>query len=132
MQIGQVTDSLIRPFRVRRMQRFMQAFSPSSGDRILDVGGTLFNWQLIDCTSQIDLLNLEVPRTTQLPSNVRCIVGDGTDLKIPDGSYDIVFSNSVIEHVGSPQAQAAFASEVRRVGPTLWLQTPARSFPFEP
>jgi len=132
MQIGQVTNFLMRPFRVRRMQRFAQAFSPSTQDRILDVGGSLFNWQLINCTSQIDLLNLEAPPTAQLPGNVRYIVGDGTDLKIPDGSYDIVFSNSVIEHVGSPQAQAAFANELRRVGRKLWLQTPARSFPVEP
>jgi len=39
---------------------------------------------------------------------------------------------STIEHVHSLDRQRAFASEVRRVGRGLWLQTPARSFPFEP
>jgi hypothetical protein len=39
---------------------------------------------------------------------------------------------TVIEHVGTPDAQRAFAEELRRVGRQLWVQTPARSFFFEP
>ncbi|NIM61889.1 MAG: hypothetical protein GTO30_09600, partial [Acidobacteria bacterium] len=42
------------------------------------------------------------------------------------------FSNSLIEHLGSRDRQAAFASEIRRVARGLWVQTPARCFPFEP
>ena len=36
-----------------------------------------------------------------------------------DGAFDIVFSNSVIEHVGDAASQARFAREVMRVGRAL-------------
>ena len=52
--------------------------------------------------------------------------------EVEGNEYDIVFSNSVIEHVGEWQDQQAFAREVRRVGGKLWVQTPARECPFEP
>ena len=49
-----------------------------------------------------------------------------------DGSFDVCFSNSTIEHVGSRSDQERFAAEVRRVGRGVYVQTPARSFPVEP
>jgi hypothetical protein len=51
---------------------------------------------------------------------------------MPDKSYDIGFSNSVIEHVGSWEQQRQFASEIRRVAKSLWVQTPAYECPIEP
>ena len=51
---------------------------------------------------------------------------------MPDKSYDIGFSNSVIEHVGSWERQRQFASELRRVARDLWVQTPAYECPLEP
>ena len=59
------------------------------------------------------------------------VKGDATKLPFAEHSFDIVFSNSVIEHVGTWKEQQAFALEVRRVGQKLWIQTPARSFPIE-
>lgn len=48
----------------------------------------------------ITLLNL-YPVQTKYP-NFTSVVGDGTDLKqFGDGEFDVVFSNSVIEHVGT-------------------------------
>lgn len=52
--------------------------------------------------------------------------------EISNNKYDVVFSNSVIEHVGSWSDEEAFAREVRRVGKDLWVQTPARECPVEP
>lgn len=49
-----------------------------------------------------------------------------------DKSYDIGFSNSVIEHVGSWERQQRFAQELRRVAKALWIQTPAYECPIEP
>jgi hypothetical protein len=60
------------------------------------------------------------------------MIGDGCNLDFPNNSYDIVFSNSVIEHVGSYENQKAFASEVRRAGKSLWIQTPAYECLIEP
>jgi SAM-dependent methyltransferase len=57
---------------------------------------------------------------------------DATErLPFDDGSFDLVYSSSVVEHI--PRARrAAFAAEVARVGRGWWVQTPAFSFPVEP
>jgi hypothetical protein len=45
---------------------------------------------------------------------------------------DLVYSNSVIEHVGGPWRRRAFAAQARALAPHHWIQTPARTFPPEP
>jgi hypothetical protein len=72
-------------FRRKRMKRFLATFKPSSNTRILDVGGGVFNWQLIECTSQITILNLSVPTgTPSFRGNFSFAKGDGTFLDYPD------------------------------------------------
>lgn len=55
----------------------------------------------------------------------------GQNLPFGDGEFDIVFSNAVIEHVGSRRAQAAFVREICRVGKGFFITTPNRWFPVE-
>jgi len=81
----------------------------------------------------VTLVNLRFPDPAVFTDGrFTAVHADATCLPFADASYDIAFSNSVIEHVTTWERQQAFASEVRRVAPKLWIQTPARCFPIEP
>jgi ubiquinone/menaquinone biosynthesis C-methylase UbiE len=119
-------------FRKRRMSAFVDEFKPNSQTKILDIGGTVTNWDLIDVPSSVVLVNVVIPRDADVRPNVKWEQGDGCALPYSDGEFDICFSNSTIEHVHTLDRQKQFAAEVRRVGRSYFVQTPARSFPFEP
>ncbi len=121
-------------FRIRRLRWFENVLSPVPPTTILDVGGYPWFWQDEIPRYKITLLNPHVipGLAKQYVGKFELAVGDGCELQYPDFSFDIVFSNSVIEHVGTYSRQQAFAAEVRRVGRALWIQTPAREFFIEP
>jgi hypothetical protein len=96
----------------------------------LDVGGTPQIWRMLDLPYEVTLLN-EDPRELEA-GNVRCVIGDGRNLQFPDKSFDVAFSNSVIEHVGNWKDMQRFAAELRRVGSSFYCQTPNKWFPVEP
>ncbi len=110
------------------MRQFERYFALTSATRVLDVGGTPANWEFTTVRPRLTILN--TPRAKEAaPPDVAWVSGDGRRLPFPDRSFDIVFSNSVIEHVGDPAAQRAFADEIARVGIHYWVQTPNRRFP---
>jgi hypothetical protein len=112
------------------MERFARTFGITSATRILDVGGAPETWDLLAVRPRVTLLN--TPRTKEEMSRATSwVAGDGRSLPFRDGAFDIVFSNSVIEHVGDAQSQQRFAREVKRVGRGYWVQTPNRWFPIE-
>ena len=127
--IREVTRPYRTYFRRKRMRSFVRWMALSDRTTIIDVGGTPFNWHLIDCNPSVTLANLKVPRP--LGGNARIVLASGMALPFPDRSFDVCFSNSVIEHVGDAQARAEFASEIRRVAKRFWVQTPNRRFPLE-
>jgi len=132
MRIHRVYAVLTRGFRRRRMARFAATFPLSANTTILDVGGTASNWELLEARPAITLLNTHPVAAADRHSRFQYVEASGTDLDFPDASFDIAFSNSVIEHVGSRAAQRRFAAELLRVAREIWLQTPARRFFFEP
>ena len=122
-----------RRFRRERMRQFRERFRLTAGTTILDVGGLPEMWESLPENVDVTVLNLfAIPwqNRSGFPS-ITTVVGDGCALPYPNGAFDIVFSNSVIEHLGTAERQRMFASEVRRVGRALWVQTPAKSFPIE-
>lgn len=133
------SSSLAQRFRSQRFQLFEQLLaSVPRPVRVLDVGGTSNFWRAVgadhlvrDGDIELVLLNRD---TDPAPlEGVTIHPGDATDLsEFDDGAFDVVFSNSVIEHVGGHAEQAAMAREVRRVGRAYWVQTPSYWFPIEP
>lgn len=100
---------------------------------ILDIGGYESFWEPSGLlgTANFTILNLE--RSDPKQPMVGSVVGDARDLaQFETGSFDLVFSNSVIEHVGTWDDQSRMAAEIRRVGRSYFVQTPNYWFPLEP
>lgn len=120
--------------RARRMKAFCERMRPRPGLRIVDLGGTPGLWQLIPERLHITIVNLPGARGMKVASHHALTFVEGDACSLPqfaDHSFDLVFSNSVIEHVGDDARQAAFAREVRRLGASYWVQTPSPWFPIE-
>jgi hypothetical protein len=133
MKFNNIYEKIFIHFRRRRMQQFFALFTPSAEARVLDIGGHSNTWTVESRSAErfpVTLLNTYryEPIADQ---RFTAIEGDATALPFSDRSFDIAFSNSVIEHVGTWERQQAFAHEARRVADRLWIQTPARSFPIE-
>ena len=130
--------NLFQPaLRRRRFKLFLDAFQTVASTRILDVGGFVRDWKNAGILSSVTCLNVDVIHAdpaSDKPTTSRVVfeVGDGRNMKFADQSFDIVFSNSVIEHVGTWKDQQRFAAEVRRVGRQVFVQTPNRWFFIEP
>jgi hypothetical protein len=122
--------------RRRRFRWFARMAARLSAPlHIIDVGGRNEFWERhgwAGCNDvRITLVNL-MPQP-QRHRNIEARVGDATDLsEFPDAAFDVAFSNSVIEHLGTRSRQAVMAREIRRVARAYWVQTPNYWFPLEP
>ena len=103
--------------------------------KILDIGGTESFWvnRGYHKNSQIHITLLNLTKTDVEHKNMTSVIGNACDLsEYPDNSFDLVFSNSVIEHLYSTENQKLMAKEVRRVGKNYYIQTPNKYFFIEP
>lgn len=123
----------IRRWRAERMREMLRRLALPRGATVLDLGGTEALWSLVDHDLRVTLLNLPGSDVRLVDSaRFRLLHGDACALpELADQSFDLAFSNSVIEHVGDEPRQAAFAAEVRRIGRAYWVQTPSDAFPLE-
>jgi SAM-dependent methyltransferase len=122
--------------RARRWADLRQGVDWDDVKRVLDLGGKPTFWTdqtILSRPLEITCLNLRAePGTQRLgQATVEVVVGDATDPPVDPSDYDLVFSNSVIEHVGGADAIGAFAA-VTRQGRQYFLQTPNRWFLVEP
>jgi hypothetical protein len=129
--------------RERRLRLFMDMVDAIHRERgccrIIDVGGRKDYWQatpvdfLTSRCVTIHISNLEPqPEAVAQDPIFSWRREDGTTLDYADGEFDLVHSNSVIEHVGRWSDMEAFAERVRRIGRGYFVQTPSYWFPFEP
>ena len=81
----------------------------------------------------VHILLLNLYKQPVSMKNIESMVGDGCRMdEFESGQFDIVFSNSVIEHAGDFNRQMNMANEIRRVGKNYFVQTPNYYFPIEP
>lgn len=136
-------QSLEFRLRTRRVGKILSLIETILSEKgrcdILDLGGTETYWLIAE-----DFVRRNRPRLSFTLVNVEdqqvrqrdlfdSIVGTATEPGLLAGRrFDLVHSNSVIEHVGSWQGMEAFATNTRRLAPRFYVQTPNYWFPYEP
>jgi hypothetical protein len=127
-------------FRRRRLARFLalvdDVLKTKRSCRILDVGGGIAYWKGLedlwsDRPVHITLVNLKAE--TVPDSRFTSLAGDACSMpEFEDNSFDVIHSNSVMEHVGSFANKRRMADEIQRIAPRHFVQTPNFWFLIEP
>jgi hypothetical protein len=129
--------------RRRRYARLLARFPDLAEMRVLDLGGEVHTW-LGQSTRPTEVVLLNIPWQAQEQEQslagrpeaewISAVGGDACDppSQLLEKRFDLVYSNSVIEHVGGHQRREAFARSVHALAERRWIQTPNRYFPIEP
>jgi hypothetical protein len=140
--VQQVTNAVADPYdprslsaraRARRWDLLLRRFPDLGSMRVLDLGGMWQMWAAAPVRPQgLTLLNLCAQNSPE--AWIEIVEGDACDppAVLRHEHFDLVFSNSVMEHVGGPWRRRRFAEVVQSHGDHHWVQTPNRWFPIEP
>ena len=120
-----------RYFRKRRLELFCAMFPKEALQTVIDLGGggKYVFWNEIGYPRCATLINLDPEAGS---GGHQMIHTDALENGLPKHSFDVAFSNSLIEHLGTWERQQAFATEMSRLSHQIWCQTPNRWFPVEP
>ena len=126
--------------RDRKWRLFIRKFPPDPNRRVLDVGFSEKEYSATDNYIEKHypfphmLTALGVNEPVQFKARypaVHAVHYDGTVFPFADSTFDVVWSNAVIEHVGDRARQLFFIREIRRVATSAFITTPNRFFPIE-
>jgi SAM-dependent methyltransferase len=130
--------------RRRKLELFLELMRPTAETTVVDVGvsdggygadmlGTanffeaLYPWpERITAVSTQHLTCFQ-----QAFPKVTAVRADGRALPFADDSFDVGFSNAVVEHLPDLKSQQAFVAELCRVARRVFLTTPNRYFPLD-
>ncbi|MCX7957129.1 MAG: methyltransferase domain-containing protein [Endomicrobia bacterium] len=140
--IWQLTEKFTLRSRKQKYQIFLRFCKPKREDKILDIGVSPFFGR---GTNFLELWYPHKENITALTNEniekfctfrkhfpeVKLLYGDGKNLPFPDNYFDIVFSNAVLEHIGSREDQKKFIREVVRVSKKFFVTTPNYWFPVD-
>jgi len=131
------STSLANRFRRKRLKLFLElADKYEKPVRVLDVGGTVNYWKQMGLLGNPDfeltITNIE-DQPAETHPQYRYEKADASNLNMfADKSFDIVFSNSMIEHIPDAAKRQQAAGEIARIGKSYLVQTPAYWIPIEP
>ena len=143
-----LVDAVSLRSRRRKLRLFLDELQPTAATTVLDVGADdvgfgseggqsgcsthNFFEELYPWPGRVTALGLHdgAAFRNRYPE-IAYVQGDGCALPFPDQSFDVVFSNAVIEHVGDAERQRLFVAEALRVGRRVFVTTPNRWFPVE-
>lgn len=140
MGLGSIANKASAYNRQRKWEIFQETINPTQNLRVLDVGFNAVEYSPVDnylekhylWPENITALGIDDPRDFQgLYPQVKAVQYDGGTFPFEDGTFDICWSNAVIEHVGDRDAQRKFLSEIARVSRIAFITTPNRCFPIE-
>ena len=138
--VWKVTSRATAKSRTRRFELFQDLMEPDPDDSILDVGITDSPWRSGNplelnyaYPDRITAVSISEPlEFSKQHPEVTVVVADGRALPFPDDSFDIGFSNAVVEHVGSREQQRRFVHEMVRTCRRSMIATPNAVFPIDP
>ncbi len=128
--------------RLKKYRLFTELLHPTPKMRILNVGAIGHHIGLAEQLEEFyphrrrivggGLSLVDVVDYARSYPEVKALAFDGCTLPFPDRSFDIVYSNAVIEHLPGREAQQRFAAEIVRVGRGWFVTTPNFWYPLEP
>lgn len=131
----------------------LTAFPDLRDMRVLDLGGTATAWRPspdrpYSCPvrpAHVTVVNYDEDdvqvygaESEVQDESLSIVVGDACDASAALTSagvrtdFDLIYSNSLIEHVGGHSRRLELVKEIRRLGPKHWVQVPYQYFPIEP
>jgi SAM-dependent methyltransferase len=125
--------------RFFKYSQFIKIFSPDAQTRILDIGieNAVHPWSNFleeHYPYQYNIIALSIEEFKQFNQKyplVQMVIYQGDIFPFRDKSFDIAWSNAVLEHVGDTAAQVLFLKEIHRCSKKAFITTPNRYFPVE-
>jgi hypothetical protein len=133
--------------RQGKLKLFYDQLQPRESDLVLDVGVTPVHWSRAAGAPVVEnfleasypwperIVALSIDPLVEFKKSypkMPTVQGSGCALPFADASFDLVFSNAVIEHVGDRSWQAKLVRECLRVARrAVFIAAPNRLFPYD-
>ncbi len=121
-------------FGQERRLELIRRYAPLEGKHILDVGCGLGMYvrRFREFSPQVYGVDIDAEKVAEASQTLPNIqVAPAERLPFPDGTFDVVLSHEVLEHVGDDRQAVAEAVRALAPGGKLVILAPNRLYPFE-